>query len=227
MHDEEERTTIIEENTRVCSCSMPFSSTDNCDHLHQNKPVIRQARVSDLAEITATIVSSFYDYSGFFSLFQPIVQFSIGEDLRYRLQHSSPQYRCLVAIASDGNSTDEIVPKISLEDRASQNRDEIAGTIEISFKTSFWAPRPNYPYIANLAVKHSHRRRGIAKQLLRECEQIALDWGYNKIQLHVLAHNFTAKKLYLDCGYRVIAQEPYWNGFFKPISNRLLLQKNI
>lgn len=189
---------------------MPFLSTDRCNPTPSQKPLIRRAQVSDISQLAETIVTSFYDYSGLLSWLSPLWQFTVGEDLRYRLRFNSSLYRCLVATIFD-----------------EQNQSCITGTVEISLKTSFWAAEPQYLYISNLAVKNSYRRQGIAKQLLAKCEQIAISWGYDTIQLHVLSRNNSALQLYLSSGYQIISREIYWEGFLNFNASRLLLSKKI
>ena len=189
---------------------MPFSSTNNCHSIPKQKLIIRHAQSRDISELAATIVSSFYNYSGVLSWLHPFLQFTVGEDLRYRLRSSFPLYQCLVATLVDENEGSLIV-----------------GTVEISLKVSFWSSSSQYPYISNLAVKDSYRRQGIARQLLTKCEQLAHSWGYDAIQLHVLEHNKLAKQLYLNSGYQIVKKETYWDGLFNPNSTRLLLRKKI
>ena len=189
---------------------MSFSSTNNCQPISPQKTTIRNALASDISDIAETVVYSFYNYSGIFNLLYPLLQLTVGEDLRFRLHSSSALYRCLVATITD-----------------EQSRPSIAGTVEISLKNSFWSPHSQYPYISNLAVKDIYRRQGIARQLLEKCESIAGSWGYDAVQLHVLNHNNSAKELYLSSGYQIIREETSWNGTFFYSSSRLLLRKKI
>jgi ribosomal protein S18 acetylase RimI-like enzyme len=189
---------------------MPFLSTNHCNPTPHQKPIIRPAQTSDTSELAEIIVASFYDYSGILSWLYPLLQFTVGEDLRYRLRFNSSLYQCLVAIIID--------------EKAQSLR---AGTVEISLKTSLWSAEAQYPYISNLAVKNAYRRQGIAKELLAKCEQIARSWGYDTIQLHVLSHNNMALELYLNSGYQITKREMHWEGFFKFNASRLLLSKKI
>ena len=189
---------------------MSFSPTNHCHFQAMHNPTIRNAQIPDVSELAEIIVSSFYNNSGIFSLLNPLLQLTIGEDLRYRLRFSPPLYQCLVATLVQPNC-----------------ESSIAGTVEIALPKSFWAAHPQYPYISNLAVKNTHRRKGVANKLLNQCEQIALKWGYDAIQLHVLEHNASAKRLYLNKGYQIIKKEVHWDGFLNPNSSRLLLRKKI
>lgn len=189
---------------------MSFLSTNHCNPTPRPTPVIRHAQTHDIAELAETIVASFYNYSSIFSWLYPFLQFTVGEDLRFRLSSNSSLYRCLVAIILD-----------------EQAQSTIAGTVEICLKTAIWSTEPQYPYISNLAVKNSFRRQGIAKQLLAQCEEIARSWGYDTIQLHVLSDNHSALQLYLSTGYQIIRKEIHWEGLFKLNTSRLLLSKKI
>lgn len=172
--------------------------------------IIRSAEFADAGAIGAILASSFYELPKFVDWIYPFLQFTIGEDLRYRMRLAAPYYCCLVA-SSPGDG-----------------RPNIVGTVEISLRsTSFWSDRDRFPYISNLAVKKNYRRQGVASRLLAKCEQIALDWGYREILLHVIDTNYSAKQLYCRNGYRVLQIKPHWSRFWNFNPPRLLLAKNI
>ena len=62
------------------------------------------------------------------------------------------------------------------------------------------APRP---YMCNLAVCPKWRRKGIAKELVWQCEQKALKWGKTDMYLKVRKANDAATNMYKDLGYEV------------------------
>ena len=173
--------------------------------------IVRPAELADTKEIGSILANSFYNFPEFASWIYPCLQFTIGEDLRYRLRSHSPLYCCLVAKLID-----------------SEDNTAIAGTAEITLRSpSFWSNKPQYLYISNLAVKKNYRRRGVASELLRKCEQIALDWGYQETHLHVLETNKSAKQLYLNNDYKICQVESDWTKFWLNYSTRLLLKKQI
>lgn len=179
--------------------------------LNNSELTIRPAEFADTREVSFILAHSFYNFADYLAWMYLVLQFTIGEDLRYRLRSAAPLYRCLVATYSD--------PEIGLI---------VAGTVEITLRTpSFWSNNIQYPYISNLAVREDCRRRGIGSQLLARCEQIALDWGYNEIRLHVLDKNNSAKALYNQNGYEVCQIEPNWGQFLLDYSPRLLLKKRV
>jgi ribosomal protein S18 acetylase RimI-like enzyme len=137
----------------------------------------------------------------------PMLRLGIYEDLRNRLRSSSPHYVCLVAVAGVS--------------------EELAGTVEIALRSPYsWQSRSSqYPYISNLAVKTSSRRRGVARQLLLACERTALEWGYSDLYLHVLENNHHARQLYLKTGYQVRLVEPSYSAWLFRHPKRLFLHK--
>jgi ribosomal protein S18 acetylase RimI-like enzyme len=56
-------------------------------------------------------------------------------------------------------------------------------------------------YISEIAVTASHRKRGIGRALLEECERRVLQSGSNWLQLHVAEDNPTAQKVFKDFGF--------------------------
>ncbi len=170
---------------------------------------IYPAAIKDTRGLGEVLAYSFYDFPDYLGWIYPLLQFTISEDLRYRLRTASPVYCCLVA------SFNHL-----------QGEAAIAGTAEITLRSpGFWSNNIQYPYISNLAVKEKYRRRGIGSQLLHKCEEIALDWGYQEIRLHVLNENDTAKRLYTRNNYQICQIEPSWQQFCFDNSTRLLLTK--
>eukprot|EP00216_Chloropicon_sp_CCMP2111_P005258 CAMPEP_0198234664 /NCGR_PEP_ID=MMETSP1446-20131203/631_1 /TAXON_ID=1461542 ORGANISM="Unidentified sp, Strain CCMP2111" /NCGR_SAMPLE_ID=MMETSP1446 /ASSEMBLY_ACC=CAM_ASM_001112 /LENGTH=344 /DNA_ID=CAMNT_0043915483 /DNA_START=409 /DNA_END=1443 /DNA_ORIENTATION=- len=76
------------------------------------------------------------------------------------------------------------------------------------------------PIVANLAVAKRSRRKGVAKKLMRQCEDIARsEWGYDEIWLLVEDDNRKAKKLYKKLGYKTIRKNP--DTSFKVVDGRV------
>jgi GNAT superfamily N-acetyltransferase len=182
---------------------------------HKFRITIDPATIEDTKEISTVLARSFYKFQGLNSLVYPLLQFTIREDLRYRLRSHSPLYCCLVAkVHQQPNS-------------ASDSEDIVVATAEIALRSnSFWSSDRTFPYISNLAVDRDYRRLGIGSQLLSKCEQTALEWGYHETRLHVLDSNYSAKQLYYNYGYQISKAEANWGMWFD-YSPRLLLKKSI
>lgn len=58
-------------------------------------------------------------------------------------------------------------------------------------------------FLSSVEVKKAHRRRGLAKALLREVEALAEDLGCAETSLTVVKTNAPAMSLYESCGYVV------------------------
>lgn len=54
--------------------------------------------------------------------------------------------------------------------------------------------------LANLVVRADRRKQGLAKILMKACEDTVISWGYNEIYLQVDSRNVAAQKLYKNLG---------------------------
>lgn len=153
---------------------------------------LRSARPEDLSQLGDLLLTSFYPERHFNRWIYPLMRLGIQEDIKRRLKTSPHQYGCLVVI----NQADGA---------------EIVGTVEISLRSQFWQPlQPRRPYIANVAVKHCHRRRGLAQHMLLACESISQTWGFSQLYLHVATDNPSAIALYRKIGYQSLGKSLLW-----------------
>ena len=165
-----------------------------------------------LAEILA---ASFHSRGGINDWIYPLLRLGIYEDLRNRLNSSSPYYVCLVA-------TIPTTPRASCGDY-------LAGTVEMALRSHypwFFGGKAGYPYLSNLAVHQDYRRQGAAAQLLLRCERVALSWGFQDLYLHVLENNHQARSLYSKLGYKLHQIDGSWSSLFGQ-PRRLLLRKRL
>ncbi|MEL6441519.1 MAG: GNAT family N-acetyltransferase [Cyanobacteria bacterium J06621_8] len=191
----------------------------DCQVNHHQQLVINPATAEDTKAISMILVQGFYHFPDFANWIYPILQFTINEDLRYRLRSQSPNYLCFVA---------KLLPKSDSQGAESDSESLIVGTIELTLRSpSLWPIGVQYPYISNLAVAPGFRRLGIGSKLLAQCEQTALDWGYPETRLHVLDSNHGAKQLYDKNGYQISDIEANWSGLWFNYSPRLFLKKQL
>jgi ribosomal protein S18 acetylase RimI-like enzyme len=177
--------------------------------------VIRTAQSDELHSLAEILTNSFHPPQGLMYWISPILKLGIYEDLRHRLRSSSSHYICLVATQSDPSSDNE--------------SEDVVGTVEVSLRSTYsWSSMGyRHPYISNLAVKNSCRRKGIARKLLNMCEKIALEWGFKEISLHVLENNYQGKRLYFSSGYELHQVESSLSGWLLQHPKRLLLSKRL
>lgn len=93
---------------------------------------------------------------------------------------------------------------------------------DASLPPPFPTSRPQKLYVSNMGVDRQHRRRGIARALLSQCERLALRWGQPEVFLHVDVGNDTAESMYAALGYSKIAEDPWWVA-----EKRRLLRKQL
>ncbi len=200
-----------------CSYSSRKLSQSASTNFNPDVPpiVIRTAILADIQSLAEVLTDSFHPPQGLMGWMYPLFKLGVCEDLRNRLSSSPSQYICLVASRS-------VSP-------AARGNEEIVGTVEMSLRSnSYWSTISSRdPYIANLAVKNSYRRQGVARKLLRKCEQIALEWGFSEISLHVLDNNQQAKQLYFTSGYRLTQMESGLSSWLWNNPRRLLLNKRL
>lgn len=205
---------------------MILKSVDNNRIYENNQLAIDLAAIEDTKAISQVLVKSFYSLPEFASWIYPFLQFTISEDIRYRLRSQSPHYSCFVAKFTPDNHQKSRTNNC-FNNQPSQDA-IIVGTCEIALRSpALWSNAAQYPYISNLAVHQNYRRSGIAHQLLAKCEEIALEWGYSETRLHVLDSNDAAKQLYCNNSYQISQIEAHWHNIWFDYSPRLLLKKQI
>jgi ribosomal protein S18 acetylase RimI-like enzyme len=195
------------------SCSFFPYSLEKTDKLISASAItIRSAEAGDLKKLADVLTFSFHPPQKLLSWVYPLLKLGVYEDLRSRLRSASPHYRCLVACQQIIDGT--------LEET------NVVGTVELSLRSP-WPLKLHTAYISNLAVSPHYRRQGVARSLLIKCEQVAFEWGFEEIFLHVLEDNLAAKQLYLKSGYQLNRIDFTVNSLLWNRPKRLLLKKKI
>lgn len=163
---------------------------------------VRPVKEEEIYSVAEIITHSFQFDRGWRGWFIPIFKLGIAEDLRYRLR--------TVATNPGRGKLQHQVCSIAIYNDRGTNR--VVGTVEVGIRTGTDRPQPyRYIYISNLAVSEQFRRRGIAVELLQDCERLAQIWGHTQLFLHVMADNARALDLYQKLGYEVVSQEFLWS----------------
>jgi ribosomal protein S18 acetylase RimI-like enzyme len=165
---------------------------------------VRAVREPEIHYVADIITHSFHFDRGWRAWFTPIFKLGIAEDLRHRLRAG--------AATSARNKPQHQVCSIALYDDRGQTR--VVGTVEVGVRVANDRPQPyRYVYISNLAVSDRFRRRGVARELLANCELLTQSWGYTQLHLHVMADNEHGLSLYRKLGYEVVSSEFLWSWF--------------
>ncbi len=181
---------------------------------------IRDVREDEIHCVADIITRSFHFDRGWMGWFTPLFKLGIAEDLRHRLRAhtSSPmpsskphQQVCSIALCNQ------------------QGRSQVIGTIEVGVRNANYRQPAHhrYVYISNLAVSRDFRRRGVAHELLTNCEQITKSWGFTEIHLHVMGDNDRGRNLYKKLGYEIISREFVWSIIPWHRPERLFLCKQL
>ncbi|MBD2195630.1 MULTISPECIES: GNAT family N-acetyltransferase [Calothrix] len=173
---------------------------------------IRAATPADLYGVAQIITESFHSQQGIWGWAFPLLRLGIYEDLKHRLASPAPHHICLVAADTTKDTVNNLV-----------------GTVELGVRFSHsWAHTGrSFPYLSNLAVRPQYRRHGLASGLLKNCEKVSQEWGFQDLYLHVLENNHQARQLYCKLGYRVHKVESNWNLFWPKSVNQILLHKHL
>ncbi len=165
---------------------------------------VRAVKEEEIHRVADIITHSFHFDRGWRAWFTPLFKLGIAEDLRHRL-------RTCVNTAGRGKPQQQVCSIALYDDRGDT---KVVGTIEVGVRTAHDRPQPyRYVYISNLAVSGEFRRRGVARELLQDCERLTQTWGYTQLYLHVMADNERGLSLYRKLGYEVISQEFMWSWF--------------
>lgn len=80
-------------------------------------------------------------------------------------------------------------------------------------------------YLHLIGVDAEHRRKGLGRQLLTECEKFSLSSGAERVMLEVRESNERARAFYLSLGYEILARRRDFYSF--PREDGLTMQKVI
>jgi ribosomal protein S18 acetylase RimI-like enzyme len=187
--------------------------------LNQPQIEIRPVKEDEIPHVADIITRSFHFDRGWMSWFTPLFRLGIAEDLRNRLrprlpttnQHKNPQQVCSIALYVD------------------RDQSYVAGTVEVGVRTvdRYRQNQHRYVYLSNLAVSRDFRRRGIAQELIGNCEQLTIEWGYTELHLHVMGDNERGRQLYQKLGYEIVSSDSVWSiiPWYRP--ERLFLRKQL
>ncbi len=170
--------------------------------------------------LTELLLTSFHPRTIPLCWIYPLLRLGVYEDLRSRLRTISPDYICLVALSSRSERS---------WDQAQEADEFVVGTVEVALRCAYpWQPREfQHLYVSSLAVDANCRRQGVAQQLLRACEQIAIDRTFQDLYLHVMENNDHARRLYFKAGYRLQKVEMDWTTVLLGLPRKLLLHKRL
>ena len=145
----------------------------------------------------------------------------------YRLTPDSPQIPAVLALlrAAFGYMEGRIDPPSSLHRLTTAGISAQAETGEVwaigtpPVACIFLTPGPDHLYLGKLAVAESHRRRGLARRLVRLAAERARAHGLPKLTLKTRIELAENQRAFERMGFRRVAKEPH-PGYDRPTSCR-------
>jgi ribosomal protein S18 acetylase RimI-like enzyme len=198
---------------------------------------VRPADAEDDAEIAGLVVD------GFLEKFRPIFGRRMDRSVRImerwvRLEHAVGGVRSLVV---EDRASSEVVASVGVRTASSDDEALARGLWgalrnNLGFLRASWSatllsyPRytaqPYEAYVERLVVSPGYRRRGVARVLLHEAENLARESGKETVGLHVSGSNLPALRLYENEGYGEIDRQRSWlTGHFLGIRDWIYLRK--
>jgi ribosomal protein S18 acetylase RimI-like enzyme len=173
--------------------------------LQRSDFLVRSAQVQDIAGMARVLVQGFDLVP--YGWMRPIAEAGIQADLQARLGRKN-LYQAFVALRSD--------------------LAQVVGTVEVTVQKSGLGWMPPYPYLASLTVAKDYRGLGIARQLIKACENQVFLWNRDDLYLHVLSDNIAARRLYLSLDYRMQGPETLvFNPSRWVLENRIFLHRRL
>lgn len=190
---------------------------------------VREASRFDVEELRAVAhvqASSFHIEAGVFDeLFFKLFKAEVLSNLLHKAKHSpSDRYACLLAEPAIGmdegeSSDDESAPMtVGAVNLAASDDNEVLRHLHDA---------DEYLYVSGMAVDMNFRRKNVATLLLRACDLLAMQWGFEYLVLHAYEDDMAARTLYARGGYRVIALDPLWMSTWVGRQRRVLMAKKI
>lgn len=113
---------------------------------------------------------------------------------------------------------------------AENEEKEVVASVTVSMTVPDALLPPPFPtrgierfYIGNMVVREDYRRKGLATELLMECERLARRWNCDSLWLHVGVQASGAQRLYKNLGYKERGEDPWW----KIVEKRFLYCKEL
>lgn len=158
--------------------------------LSSTKHYVRKAKYMELGHVVDILIDAFYNPS---ELIRPYLYLSELSRLQGNFPYNEDEHMFFVACTLDEKNNEKIIGFVDVDIRKPRKESD--------------APRP---YLSDLAVHLEYRRQGVAKSLIRQCEQKSMAWGKTHLYLRVDEKNDGALLMYSSLGYQ--KQEHHYFG---------------
>ncbi|CAM6096508.1 unnamed protein product [Calypogeia fissa] len=171
--------------------------------------VVQAMRVEHMKATEELLVDSFAELMGGLLTYRPLLALTVRQYVRDR-------YACLPDVVTlvglYAPAEDNVVMGRTVDQFSGHWL--VAGTVEVSFSNaghpdipSGPSPPPGSPYLCNMAVTSTYRRRGLGRQLLKAAEEVALMMGAQDLYLHCRMVDLAPLNMYQSAGYQIVATD--------------------
>lgn len=160
--------------------------------------IIREVYYSDLTAVTKMIVNAFYDPS---PLLRHYYFFKELDRLQSNFPYDNDNHAMYVACARSDST--------------------VVGFVDVDCRPSKGRHAPPRPYLSDLVVDVDWRRRGIAKKLVKTCENMVKKKRKGSLHLRVEFKNEAAMRMYHSLGYTMQTSD-----IFGVIDTTILLKRD-
>ena len=195
-------TSLYTKNTHDTSHT---TSSDDDDSSSSSPPPelkfhIRNARYMELGHVVNIILDAFYQPSAFL---RPFLYTSELTRLKNNFPHDQKIHAFYVACSIEELESSSIscIDMDSGSTSTTTTTEQIIGFVDVDKRIGTHISEAPRPYLSDLAVHTEFRRKGIAKALIKRCEEQAMDWGEDYLNLRVDQLNDGALKMYEDLEY--------------------------
>lgn len=158
---------------------------------------------SEMRRVAYIQSEAFYEPMRFFNdFFFEIFQAEVLSGLLYRLRNSPPnRYACLVAEPNTEATDSPYSSLVGVVDVTALKDNDVLRHLPGARE---------YLYISGIAVLKDFRRRKVASAMLKACDILSNDWGFEYLVLRAYEDDTGALKLYGKAGYRIVSGDPSW-----------------
>ncbi|KAH7365531.1 hypothetical protein KP509_18G033200 [Ceratopteris richardii] len=167
--------------------------------------VIRALRVEQMKDVEILLTDSYAELMWGPLTYKPALAWVLSTYLRER-QACLPHAVTLVGLYEPSENTKS--------DIGSKPKWCVSGAVEISFNSlgkpkNMQTPLPpeDAPFMSNMAVSKTYRRRGIGRELLKAAEELVLQLGGHELYLHCRMIDEAPLTMYTKSGYSVVATD--------------------
>jgi ribosomal protein S18 acetylase RimI-like enzyme len=194
----------IPSGRHVTTLPLKTSKGDNDTGFRIN---IREAKFSDLSEVSRMVSDGFFHEEGqdnsIMRWIRPIIELDrLQTSYTYKIMESDSGSidHHLFLVAHDGEDN-KVVGFCDVDGRGGYG---VAKSSLLPWVKSGKVVRRPQPYISDLVVSPDRRRCGLASRLLDEAERRAQDWGFKEMFLCIRRTNDVALQMYSKRGYNTI-----------------------